>query len=358
MKRILFAALLATVAVLLPAGSPVQAASCNGASHEIILSNGRANPGSGTTSTTITFSVVYADTAGCAPSTVTVAVAGAGTLSMTRSGSNFTAGVTYSRTMTLGAGSHPYLFSATSGSGGGEKTAGLTAVSPAAVVISAPTAPPTPAPTPAPVPIPVPVPQPTVKPPGVPAPVPPPVPPTTASPTPAPTSSATASPTPPTSAGASPSDSGPTQSTLLGPLGANRGFWARIQSGADGPLAPAAIGFELPLGQLIAYLSATAAGLGFFMFLVRRRRYADDRPAAMTLATATASAAPAPEERRVTPLPPMRDLIPPVNPNLLSEGEEPAGPLPGEAAIPRWLRPSVRDGRRTRNPRRLSGRDD
>lgn len=357
MKRILFAALLATTAVLLPAGSPVQAASCNGASHEIVLSNGRANPASGTTGTPITFTITYADTAGCPPTAVTVAVAGAGTFAMTRSGSNFTTGVAYSRTLTLGAGSHPYLFSATSGSGGGEKTAGFTAVSPAAVVISAPTAAPTPAPTLAPVPIPAPQPPP-VQPPVAPAPVPP-VPPTTESPIASATSSATATAAPsPTSGGSSPSDPAPTQSSQPGPLEANRGFWTRVEPGSGGPVESAAIGFELPmLGQLIAYLS-TAAGLGFFAFLIRRRRDPAKAPAGMRLATVTASAAPGLEERRVTPLPPMRDLIPPVNPNLLSEGEDQAGPLPGEAAIPRWLRPSVRDGRRTRNPGRLSGRDD
>ena len=122
------------------------------------------------------------------------------------------------------------------------------------------------------------------------------------------------------------------------------------------------MGFEVPLlGTLIAYCAATAAGLAFFVFLVRRRRDPDEGLVRMTLAPAAArlpGPAAAPPEMRVTPLPPMRDLIPPVNPNLLSEGEEPAGPLPGEAAIPRWLRPSVRDGRRTRNPGRLSGRDD
>jgi hypothetical protein len=358
MKRLLIA-ITATIAVLLPTGSPVQAASCNGASHEITLSNGRANPGSGTTSTTITFSVVYADTAGCEPSAVTVAVAGAGTFAMTRSGSNFTAGVTYSRTLTLGAGSHPYLFSATSGSGGGEKTVGFTAVNPAAVIISAPTPAPTRPPTPAPVPIPAPqapIPPPVV----VPAPVPPPVPPPTASPNPTSTTSATASPTAsPTSAAPSPTGPGPTEPNLLGPLEANRGFWSAFQPGSDASPDSASAGFEVPLlGTLIAYLSATAAGLAFFAFLVRRRRDPDRGPVRMTLAPATAAAAPAPAEMRVTPLPPMRDLIPPVNPNLLSEGEEHAGPLPGEAAIPRWLRPSVRDGRRTRNPGRLSGRDD
>jgi hypothetical protein len=120
------------------------------------------------------------------------------------------------------------------------------------------------------------------------------------------------------------------------------------------------MGFDVPmLGTLIAYFSATAAGLAFFVLLVRRRRDTDEGPVRMTLAPAVAAApGPVPAEMRVTPLPPMRDLIPPVNPNLLSEGDEQTGPLPGEADIPRWLRPSVRDGRRTRNPGRLSGRDD
>ena len=348
MKRILLA-LTATIAVLLPAGSPVQAASCHGASHEIILSGGRANPASGTTATPITFTITYADTAGCPPTAVTVAVAGAGTFAMTRAGSNFTTGVTFSKSLTLGAGSHPYLFSATSGTGGGEKTAGFTTVSPAAVVISAPTAAPTPAPTPAPVPIPVPQPTPA-QPPVAPAPVLPPIPPPTASAT----SGATATPAPPPTSGGP----GPSQAILPGALEANRGLGMRADPGSGGPVESAAFGFDLPLGQLIAYLSATIAGIAFFAFVVRRRRAMDQAPLGTTLATVTTSAAPVPEQLPVTPLPPMRDLIPPVNPNLLSEGEERAGPLPGEAAIPRWLRPSVRDGRRTRNPGRLSGRDD
>jgi hypothetical protein len=115
---------------------------------------------------------------------------------------------------------------------------------------------------------------------------------------------------------------------------------------------------ELPIGSLVAYLSATAAGLAFFMFLVRRRSDTQPDAVGMTLATAPASSASGSTERRVTPLPPMRELIPPVNPNLLTEGEEPIGPAPGEAALPRWLRPSVRNGRRTRNPNRLRGWED
>ena len=78
MKRFAIA-LVATIAVLLPAGSLVQAASCNGASHQPpVLSNGSANPGSGSSTTPITFSVVYADSAGCIPSSVAVSVTGVG----------------------------------------------------------------------------------------------------------------------------------------------------------------------------------------------------------------------------------------------------------------------------------------
>jgi hypothetical protein len=362
MKRPLLA-LAATIAMLLPAGSPVQAASCNGASHHIALSNGRATPGSGTPRTTIAFSVLYTDSAGCQPSVMVVTVAGAGTFAMSPSGSNVKAGVSYAKTVTLRAGSHAYSFTATSGSGNGEKTASFTAVRPAAVVITAPTQPPTQAPTPAPAPVPpppapAPVPPP-VQPAPLPPPPPPPPPPATASPTPTPTSSATVSPTPSPSSAPSPTGAGPTHPISLGPLEANRGLWAPAWGGSIRPLESGLMGFEFPmLGTLIAYLSATTAGLVFFALLVRRRREGDAEPARMTLATVGASAAPKPEQVRVTPLPPMRELIPPVNPNLLSEGEEPVGPLPGEADLPRWLRPSVRAGRRTRNPGRLSGRDD
>jgi hypothetical protein len=110
----------------------------------------------------------------------------------------------------------------------------------------------------------------------------------------------------------------------------------------------------------MAYLWATAAGLTFFVFLVRRRKASEPgTPGTLSVAMA-ASAVPAASsevDHRVTPLPPMRELIPPVNPYLLDVDEKP-GPVAGEADLPRWLRPSVRSGRRTRNPNRLSGRDD
>ena len=356
MKRIVIA-LVATIAVLLPAGSLVQAASCNGASHNLVLSNGSANPGTGTVGTVISFSVVYADTAGCVPTAVTLTVPGVGTFGLGTAGTNFTSGVTYAGTLALPAGSHAYSFSATSGTGGGEKTVTFTAVQPATVVITPPTPAPTPVPPPPPPPQPAPVPPPVVGPPPPPPPTAPPpttppptAPPATASPSAAASPSASSSATStPTESAPSPTEPDPTVH-LLPP--------AKVLGSGLGP-KPSAFGdVELGLlGTVIAYLSATAAGLAFFWFLVRRRT--ESEPGTLTLAVANAAAPPASavEQSRVTPLPPMRDLIPPVNPHLLDVEEAP-GPLASEAALPRWLRPSVRSGRRTRNPNRLSGRDD
>ena len=111
------------------------------------------------------------------------------------------------------------------------------------------------------------------------------------------------------------------------------------------------------LGTAWAYLWATAAGLTLFAFLVRRRRTSEPGTLSAAMAASAAPAASSTVDHRVTPLPPMRELIPPVDPYMLDVEERP-GPAEGEADLPRWLRPSVRSGRRTRNPNRLSGRDD
>ena len=351
MKRIVIA-LVATIAVLLPAGSLVQAASCNGASHQPALSNGGANPGSGTAGTAVTFIVVYADTAGCVPSLLTVTVTGVGTFGMATSGTNFTAGVTYSVALTLPAGSHTYLFGATSGSGGGEKAVTLTAVQPGAVVITTPTQAPTPVPPPPPPPAPQPAPlppPPVVQPPPPPPPTAPPV---TQSPSPSASASASSSAT------STPTEGAPTP-TMADPTG-HAAPAAKMLGRPGAKILESSVfgAFELPLlGTVVAYLSATAAGLAFFAFLIRRRRPPEPAMQGVALPATASEPSSAPNEHRVTPLPPMRELIPPVNPYLLDVEERP-GPVAGEADLPRWLRPSVRSGRRTRNPNRLSGRDD
>ena len=77
---------LALVAASLLISAPVRAASCSGASHKVTLSSGSVTPGSGTTATLFTFSVVYTSNAGCAPASVQVTVDRVGTVTMTPAG--------------------------------------------------------------------------------------------------------------------------------------------------------------------------------------------------------------------------------------------------------------------------------
>ena len=378
--------MLAVAAAMLAAGSPAMAASCNGNGHEIVLSNGRATPGTGMTSTAVRFSVHYADSAGCAPSQVVVVVPGVGTFALSGSGSDYTTGATFSRAMSLPAGSHAYSFKATSGSGnGGEKTSALSSVSPSRVSIAAPT------------------PRPTA--------TPPPPPPT-------------AQPAPPHRAARATSLDGnggadrqaqpqsqrpsqqPRQRALTRPAeqvadrkgrsfeagSATDGWWSAAIQGQTplgvqpGPatLQPPDSVFEfvpgLPpsldglgsLGVLVSFGITTAGGLALFFILLRTRRCDTLAPpppvtAAIPPARATAiassvqthAAAPVPADslegadtQRASPLPPMRELIPPIDYDLLRDPDERVGPEAHEADIPRWLRPSVRAGRFGEEPTR------
>ena len=149
-----FALACAAALLLMPATSGrVAAASCNGASHAApVLSAGKATPGSGTPSTTIKFTVRYADAAGCAPSRVSVVITGVGRFVMSAAGNSWKTGVTFSASRKLPAGTWSYRFEATSGTGAGKKTTVFTAVAPTHVSITAPTPKPTPKPTPRPTP--------------------------------------------------------------------------------------------------------------------------------------------------------------------------------------------------------------
>ena len=85
---------LAALALVLAVATPVWGASCSGASHQLTLSNGGASPGSGPPSTYVTFKVRYTDNAGCAPTSITVTVAGVGTFTLPQSsGGNYANGV-------------------------------------------------------------------------------------------------------------------------------------------------------------------------------------------------------------------------------------------------------------------------
>ena len=149
---LLVALALATIAAVGPGrAAPAVAASCNGASHAApTLSSGRASPGSGSPTTTIAFSVRYADAAGCAPSSVEVVISGLGRYRMRASASTYASGVTFRFARRLPAGRWSYRFVATSGSGSGQRSTSLSAVSPTRVVIKKPAAASSPKPTPRP----------------------------------------------------------------------------------------------------------------------------------------------------------------------------------------------------------------
>jgi hypothetical protein len=315
---------LLAVAVALLSGVPVLAASCNGASHEITLSNGRANPGDGTPSTDITFKVLYADSGGCKPTEVSVTVGGVGTYRLTGGGSAYAQGVVFARTMNLPVGKHPYSFAATSGSGGGTTTATLKAVSPSVVTIKAPAPPPTPAPTVAPTPLPSPTPRPSATPKPTHKPTP------RSTPSATPTSAATgAQPGMPCAEG--PCGSGAPPSPSPAPAVGTGGSPSPGPSVVHaGPSAPSTAGSVPLVVPAVTYLVATGGGLGFFMFLVRRRPV----PAFVPIAPSFASRAQGGQDVEV------QHEVANVAP---SSGKR--APHPTEAALPRWLRPSVQRGR-------------
>ena len=358
MHRALRALAAGMIVLLLPLAAPVQAASCNGASHEPPkLTSGRATPGLGTPTTSIVFSVVYRDAAGCAPTSIIVTIGGVGSLALAASGDP-AAGITFSRSTRLPVGTHAYRFTAISGSGPGERSATLTSVAPMQVKITAPA--PTPAPT-APPP-----PPPTPAPPGPAAPAPVPVPtPAASESSPGPTPSAT--PTSDASAGATASASPHATPAAAGrrtPQPSTHDSWPVAGVVPPSPttdppsthLRPVIPLDQVLTGPLGQYLVATTAGLALFLVLVKRndsaRRGATELgilPRMLDLspgeADATASTAAGPRaaaEAQVT------QLAQPPDPVLPMAGARPEddGRADGdEAGMPRWLRPSVRSAR-------------
>lgn len=361
MKRIV-PALVATIAMLLPAGHSVHAASCNGASHQITLASPGASPGSGPPGTTVVFRVTYTDSADCAPSSLTVTVSGVGTFNLDGPSSGFAAGVVYRVAVTLGTGTYAYSFTATSGTGNGVKSATIAGSDPASVVIATPpTTPPTPVPLP-----PTAVPPPVTPRPPAPQPPPPAI-------TPDPTASADATPsTEPTgldspSVDPSPGDTPPAGSAEPSPTAETAAVvhdsWPRPKPSTAAPtptgwgplMAPFPISLPTPI---LAYLISTTAGVSLFFLMLRRRPVRPEtgvvRQVVLPAVASEAEAAPTP----VSPLPPMRELIPPVDYDLLRDPDARIEPRPDEVGVPRWLRGSLREARiGPRDPRRLRGWD-
>ncbi len=150
--RLAVIAVLLSVAALAP--GRVVAAACSGNSHTMTLSDGTVSPGSGTTSTDFSFTVVYTDNAGCLPDRIVVSIPGVGEFSLSHRKGDLGSGATFGRTMSLPVGVWQYRFEATSGNGPGLRTETFTEVDPAKVRVTAPTPRPTsePSPTPAPTP--------------------------------------------------------------------------------------------------------------------------------------------------------------------------------------------------------------
>ena len=347
MRRLL-SLLVASLAVLSLTVTPVAAASCNGKSHTPSLSDGRAAPASAAFGTPVTFSVRYADTAGCVPSVVSVTIEGVGTFTMSTGDTDLVAGVTYTYVATLPVGRYGYSFSATSGQGGGVKTVNFTAVAPAEVVVTQPPPPPTPAPTPVPTPrpTPVPTPRPTPAPPppgGVPGPAaatPAPQPAGPAAPDSPPPSAATALPTPTaTAAGSASAQPTATSTPQASPT-------STPPEVAVGGVVDGREGDGAPPATLAVALAAALAGFGLWLVAGRRRRRDPSGSVQVPAAGANATTTVGDEAPTVTPLPPMRELVPPVN--VLHLGDDGGGrvePAPDEVDMPRWLRPSLRQAR-------------
>ena len=122
---------------------PVAAASCTGESHAPpTLSSGTATQATASTARTITFSVHYADAAGCAPTSILLVIRGVGQFPMSGPLSGFAAGVPFVVSRSLPPGSWTYGFTATSGTGSGAATAFLDATVPDRIVITVPPKPP------------------------------------------------------------------------------------------------------------------------------------------------------------------------------------------------------------------------
>ena len=346
MNKIAFG-LIATLIALLAAAAPVEAASCNGASHQLALSNGTTTPGSVTLGAPMTFTVTYTDTADCAPTAITLNIGGVGTFPMNAGGTTYSAGVTYWITLTLPAGSHPYAYAATSGSGRGERTVTLSAVDPlSALVVVPPPPPPPPAPatTPPPPPPATPAPPPPTPAPAAAAPIAP-MPPASAPPTSTHAATATPAPSASPSAAASP---------LLGLIDSHDSWSpAPVE-----PVSASVLGRQsmadaaLMIGSLVALV-----GLVAFVVLAGRRRRepspvavaaAAEVTSAVAVSAESAAGATQPATGKVTPLPPMRELIPPVDPDLLRD-DELDEVSEDDARLPRWLRTDVRSARRGPN---------
>ena len=141
----------------------------------------------------------------------------------------------------------------------------------------------------------------------------------------------------------------PLASPTLGLIGSHDSW-----SPAPADAVPAsAVPAEGPAESALMISSLVAlAGLVLFVVLSGRRRREPIQvqvvAAAASTPVAAAESVAATATTRVTPLPPMRELIPPVDPDLLRD-DEADDVSEDDARLPRWLRTDVQSARRGPN---------
>lgn len=339
------------------------------------LSGAIVSPRTGTTTTSIHFTVVYTNADGARAEWVTITIRGEVHAMARRSDGDWGHGVTFEWSGTLATGTHAVVFNARSRDHGeaslasGNVTIG-TGATPTPTPKPTPT--PTPKPTPTPVPTPKPTPRATPHPTPTPVPTPRPTPKRTATPAkttapaaepttePTATSLSTPSPDPTPIASPTPTSSalpltavviggtgsvGPTQPSSDGTSGSGGAGTGGGSHGAGGPVASlmALTGLPLPTfgpfsfgPTLVTTTGAVAAAMAFGLFGRRRR---DDDPPDELVAAAAA--------RGVGIVP--RDLVPEsaeVADGLAAASGAVLAADDMEALMPRWRRPSLLQARR------------
>jgi hypothetical protein len=188
-------ALAAAALMLLAFAAPMIAAST-----KTQLSGAGVSPRTGTTATTIQFTVVYENASGARAERVAVVVGGVAHEMSRKPGGSWGKGVTFTWSGTLGVGTHAVVFTAVAkDKSSASLSAGTVAI--AAIPKPTPVPTPTPRPTPRPTPAPLPTPRPTPRPTPAPTPKGPTAPGATPVPTPGGITVPTAEPTPTPPAG-------------------------------------------------------------------------------------------------------------------------------------------------------------
>lgn len=305
----------------------VDAAGCRGTSHQLSAGAPSATPMSGTTLTTITFTVVVTDTGGCSPTAVDLRIPGQPQRAMTVAGGAIRTGLTYRVALQLPVGTWSWGFHVENGTKAGHQTVDV--AGPGTIrITSAATPTPKPTPTPTPTPKPTPKPTPSAQP----------------RPTPAPTTrpKPTAKPKPGKSAGPSPAPRGSAAASAgasgllgAGPIGSD-GAGGQEGPDADGAVFPdgvngrsGAAGGLPPVLLLLAVLAVIGGAFAAVVIPASRRR----RAAAVEAPLVDTAAPASPTQLLLIPAPELAALA--------DSGDSPWAAQPGRE-VRRFSGPAAR----------------